>query len=196
MTCKAGCNVNGILQKCVGIVSETNPGVLHTISRLIDGHEHLWSGFAIRLGMDEVLITNIYLYANGGGSPAKRFLMSLHERRPNMTVATFQAILIMHKMTDIADLLAEEQGRGFLEGISYKTEDRVCAQLNSPEDRPRWMAVARTCSFNKTDIDEMYEAIRVNNIFSPTTVILTGYKQKFPLEDFTRIRDFIQCHFH
>ena len=72
---------------------DASAATFHKISRLIDAHEHLWDSFARHLKLDEYFIAENYQFANGGGSPSKRFMTALLEQRPNMEVMHFQGML-------------------------------------------------------------------------------------------------------
>ena len=84
---------------------DASAATFHQISRLFDAHEHLWDWFARHLKLDEYLISENYLFANGGGSPSKRFMKALLERRPNIEVMHFQGLLKNCDMEDIAEVL-------------------------------------------------------------------------------------------
>ena len=94
---------------------------LHKISRLIDAHEHNRDSFARHLKLDEYFIAENYLFANGGGSPTKRFMTALLEQRPNMGVMHFP--LINNGMEDIAEVMNDANDADeFMEYIYWRTE--------------------------------------------------------------------------
>ncbi len=169
--------------------------VFHSISRLLDAHEELWDDFARHLGFDEDFVAENYLYPHGGGSPSRHFMSRLRCRRPNMKLTTFQAILDMHKMDDISPMLDDDDGEAFIDCMNYKIENIICTRLNIPQEKPRWKLMADTCGFSQKEIDEMASGVIVHNLYSPTTRILTAYRQRFPHDNFHKICTFLTANF-
>ena len=179
------------LDQYTGSVGDAKAEIFHRISRQLDAHDDLWDSFARHLGLDEEFIAENYLFANGGGSPSRRFMIALLNWRPDMEVVHFQGLLIKNGMEDIASLLDEENANDFMDRINWRTEERVCILLNTPKENPRWKIVAERYGFSKSDIDNFESAMRMFNLYSPTSRILTVYRQRFPCDNFDKIRNFV-----
>ena len=78
--------------------------------------------FVRHLKLDGYFIAENYLFANGGGSPSKRFMTALLAQRPNMEVMHFQGLLINSGMEDIAEVLTGEKADVFMENIHWVIE--------------------------------------------------------------------------
>ena len=63
----------------------------------------MWDAFPCHLKLYGYFIAENYLFANGGGSPSKRFMTALLEQRPNMEVMYFQGLLNNSDVEDIAE---------------------------------------------------------------------------------------------
>ena len=126
---------------------DASAATFHRISRLIDAHEHMWDSFARHLKLDGYFIAENYLFANGGGSPSKRFMTALLEHRPNMKVTHFQGNVKNSDLEDIAEVLNVEKADFFMENIHWVIEERVCILLNTPKESPRWKIVAKKYGF-------------------------------------------------
>ena len=100
------------------------------------------------------------MFANGGGSPSKRFMKALLERRPNIEVMHFQGLLKNCDMEDIAEVLNDENAGEFIEYIHWRTEERVCILLNTPKENPRWKIVAERYGFSTSEIDNFEEDVQ------------------------------------
>ena len=186
----------GFLADCTGLICDASLALFHRISRLIDAHEQLWDSFARHLQLDEDFISENYLFASGGGSPSQHFILRLRQRRPHMTVKIFKAMLEMYNMNDISTLLDGVNDDMFFEYINWKIENIICSRLNSPREQPRWKSMADTCGFSPSEIVEIENAIRMNNLYSPTTRILNAYRWQFPDDNFDKIREFIADNFN
>ena len=183
--------LNKRLELCTGRVIDAELEIFHRISRQLDARDDLWDSFARHLGLDEEFIAENYLFANGGGSPSRRFMFALLNFRPNMEVMHFQGLLINNGMEHIANLLNDEKPDGYMEDINWKTKERVCIHLNTPKENPRWKIVAERYGFSASDINTFESAVKVYNLYSPTWHILTSYRQQFPCENFDKIREFL-----
>ena len=95
------------------------------------------------------------------------------------------------RMQDIADLLNDDKPDDFMENINWRTEDRSCIHLNTPKENPRWKIVAERYGFSTVEINEFERAVEMFNLYSPTSRILTVYRQQFPRDNFDKIGNFI-----
>ena len=179
------------LEQYTGRVVDAKPEIFHRISRQLDAHDDLWDSFARHLGLDEEFIAENYLFANGGGSPSRHFMFALLNFRPITGIMHFQDVLINSGMQDIANLLNDEKPDDFMENIHWRTEERVCIHLNTPKENPRWKIVAKAYGFSTAEIDNFERAVEMYNLYSPTSRILTAYRQQFPCENFDKIRNFV-----
>ena len=65
-----------------------------------------------------------------------------------------------------------------MENINWRTEDRVCIHLNTPQENPRWKRVAETYGFSTSEIDKFERAVESNS-------------QQFPHDNFDKILEFL-----
>ena len=188
MSCTDWCSVaRRCLEDCTGVIRDASAATVHQISRLIDAHEHMWDSFARHLKLDEDFIVENYLFANGGGSPSRRFMVALLEQRPNIEVMHFQGLLKNSDMEDISEVSNDENADEFMEYIHWRTQDRVYIHLNTPKENPRWKIVAGTYGFSTEEIENFEIAVEMYNLYSPTSRILTAYRQRFSRDSFDKI---------
>ena len=68
----------------------------------------------------------------------------------------------------------------------------LCIHLNTPKENPRWKIVAERYGFSTAEINNFERAVEMYNLYSPTSRILTAYRQQFPRENFDKIREFLR----
>jgi hypothetical protein len=180
------------IRECTSNIGDAKKDVLHRICRQVDARDDLWTPFARYLELDGVFIDQIHLFAKGGGSPSKQFMLSLTNTHPEMTISHFRDICWAHSRDVIYNMLEGEDQDCFMLDIRYNIWSRICILLEEPTFNPGWKKVGESCKYTKEEIEEIEKSILHYNCFSPTTHILHRYKELYPKHKFDKILHFLE----